>query len=160
MQTGEVHLFELLTIIIITNIHFISCDVISRIDLKSLKAFWEKPLPQDFVTNSLIKVPVQFQSEMNVINMHNLTCGLPLREDLFERRQTDLHTTASKTVLLASEFPLSTKTSHWIETFRCVRGEGEKIMVIWLDNEYCLLKFPSEEACEKAYMMWEEAKGE
>ena len=68
--------------------------------------FWKTDLPQDYVKNSLIKVPAQFQAEMNIVNMYNLSYGLPIREDLFEERQKELHETSMKTVLLASEFPL------------------------------------------------------
>ena len=131
----------------------------NKLDLKSLKSFWEKPLPQDFVGNVLMKIPAQFQSEMNVINLHNLPYGLPLREDLFAARQAELQTCSVRTVLVASEFPISTKTGHWVETFRGVLGEGERIQIIWLDNEYCLLKFPSEVTCEKAYQLWENERG-
>ena len=106
-----------------------------------------------------MKIPVQFQSEMNIINLYNLPYGLPLREDLFTARQTELQTTSNNTVLVASEFPLTTKTGHWVETFRGVLMEGERVQIIWLDNEYCLLKFPSEMACEKAYQLWENNKG-
>ena len=107
-----------------------------------------------------MKVPVQFQSEMNIINLYNLPYGLPLREDLFATRQSELQESLSRTVLVASEFPVVTKTSHWVETFRGVLREGERIQIIWLDNEYCLLKFPSEIACEKAYQLWENEKSE
>lgn len=68
--------------------------------------FWKTELPQDYVKNSLIKVPAQFQAEMNIVNMYNLSYGLPIREDLFEERQKELRETSMKTVLLASEFPL------------------------------------------------------
>ena len=68
--------------------------------------FWNSDLPQDFVKNSLVKVPAQFQAEMNTVNMYSIPYGVPLREDLFEQRQKELRETSMSTVLLASEFPL------------------------------------------------------
>lgn len=74
--------------------------------MSHLDNFWNSDLPQDFVKNSLVKVPAQFQAEMNTVNMYTIPYGLPLREDLYEQRQKELQETSMSTVLLASEFPL------------------------------------------------------
>ena len=71
-----------------------------------MENFWNSELPQDFVNNSLVKVPAQFQAEMNTVNLYNIPYGLPLREDLFGLRQKELRENGMNTVLLASDFPL------------------------------------------------------
>lgn len=34
----------------------------------------------------------------------------------------------------------------------------EKLLVIWLDDSYCLLKFPSVNSCDAGYQLWEEGR--
>ena len=82
------------------------CIPLWFVELSHLDNFWNSDLPQDFVKNSLVKVPAQFQAEMNTVNMYTIPYGLPLREDLYEQRQKELQETSMSTVLLASEFPL------------------------------------------------------
>ena len=82
------------------------CISLWFVELSHLDNFWNSDLPQDFVKNSLVKVPAQFQAEMNTVNMYSIPYGVPLREDLFEQRQKELRETSMSTVLLASEFPL------------------------------------------------------
>lgn len=138
------------------------------VDLRDLNAFWERSLPQDYVTNPLMRSPCQFQAQMNTINMFNIAVVMPVQEELFATREAELEKTSRQLVLLASEFPLvgeeeeghvqTTKTVHFVNTFREVLAGEEKVQIIWVNNQYCLLKFPSPNTCDAAYQLWEEGR--
>ena len=139
-----------------------------RVDLRDLNAFWEKALPQDNVANSLVRSPCQFQTQMNTINMFNIAVVMPVQTEQFAAREAELEKTAHQLVLLASEFPLvgeeeeyhvqEIKTIHFVNTFREVLAGEEKMQIIWVNNQYCLLKFPSPNTCDAAYQLWEQGK--
>ena len=120
------------------------------------------------MNNPLVRSPCQFQAQMNTINMFNIAVVMPVQAELFAAREADLEKTGNQLVLLASDFPLvgeeedhyvqATKTVHFVNTFREVLAGEEKVQIIWVNDQYCLLKFPSPNTCDAAYQLWEEGR--
>lgn len=71
------------------------------VELLNFDSFMNEPLPED---SSFKRSPAQFQSEVNVINMYNLSMGLPLDDQRFEERNAKLSGDAKDTVVLITDF--------------------------------------------------------
>lgn len=54
--------------------------------------------------SSFKRSPAQLQSEVNIINMYNISMGLPLDEQRFQERSVKLSADAKDTVLLITNF--------------------------------------------------------
>ena len=70
-------------------------------ELRDFSSFMSEALPED---SSFKRSPAQFQSEVNVINMYNISMGLPLDEQRFGERSAKLEQDARETVLLVTDF--------------------------------------------------------
>jgi hypothetical protein len=142
-----------------------SCD--SHADLRNINEFYLKPLPANNLKSSVIRAPIQFQQELNRLHVFNLAVTIPMEPREYEKLEGEMEAAGNSRVLLASEFDKvltgnvcdlqSVKNTDILELIRPYLGPDEKVTIIWLNDAFFLLSFPSETTCRAVMEEWRES---
>ncbi|OAO16972.1 Poly(A)-specific ribonuclease PARN-like domain-containing protein [Blastocystis sp. ATCC 50177/Nand II] len=126
-------------------------------DFRDLNAFYQKELPQESAEGAFRQVPCQFQRQMNAVNMYNVKYPMPMLDALWQTREEEMEAEYVQCVLLASGFVKEVKTADFASLARPFLEAEQKVAILWLDDNYCLLSFPTPAACTRLFEAWREA---